>query len=258
MRRGRGRLLYLGTYWAVDNVDHMIKTASIRYITWKYWHAPYLHGLSIAVTAAYDMYLECCEGKLDPEWAVAESHRMSFRKFRLILSEEMLTYDPKNNYYPGDAGLRAMTQQHKARRAGPSTPFFEAGGVTAENFRRAKSAVGSRLCGDLFDLERHLGSVERFTNSDACEVCGDKTAYKCKTCNKHVCVLKNRSWKGGHCLAALHNDLFFGLSRSDFKDVHNKAVKDWEPADEARKTRHAHDIRELKELLETEVPSRNP
>ena len=59
---------------------------------WKYWHAPYLHAQSLGIIAAYDMYIECCEGGLDAIWAVDVNKRMSFATFRMRLSEQMLAY----------------------------------------------------------------------------------------------------------------------------------------------------------------------
>jgi hypothetical protein len=56
----------------------MVKNAKIRYTTWKYWHAPFLHALSMAVIASYNMYIKCCEGGLDPEWKVDEKDWLSF------------------------------------------------------------------------------------------------------------------------------------------------------------------------------------
>ncbi len=50
--------------YSIDNLDHMIKNASNWYIMWKYRHAPYLHAKSIRIIAAYDMYIECCDGLL--------------------------------------------------------------------------------------------------------------------------------------------------------------------------------------------------
>ena len=38
-----GRQTYLSFYFGVDNIDHMIKNALIRFISWKYWHTPYSH-----------------------------------------------------------------------------------------------------------------------------------------------------------------------------------------------------------------------
>ena len=116
IEQNEARATYLGHYYGVDNVDHMIKNAKIRYITWKYWHAPVLHALSIAVIAAYDMYVECCEGGLDPEWFIKEKDRMSFRDFWLELSHQMLTYNPKDQLYLGDANFRSVTKVGKQKR----------------------------------------------------------------------------------------------------------------------------------------------
>jgi hypothetical protein len=65
----------------------MISMAMIKYVTWKYWHAPFLHGLGMAVTAAFDMYSECCDGLLDPEWKVEMKDRMRNSNWRLLASE---------------------------------------------------------------------------------------------------------------------------------------------------------------------------
>ena len=35
---------YLSHYYGLDNADHMIKNTGNQYITWKYWHVPYLHA----------------------------------------------------------------------------------------------------------------------------------------------------------------------------------------------------------------------
>ena len=78
---------------------------------------PVLHALLIAVIAAYDMYVECCEGGLDPEWFVKEKDRMSFRDFRLELSHQMLTYNPKDQLYLGNANFRSVTGKEKERQA---------------------------------------------------------------------------------------------------------------------------------------------
>lgn len=64
-----GRATYLNAYWAVDNVNHMIKNAMMRMISWKYWHAAYWHGHAMGVIAAFDIY-QACDGLLDAEWAL--------------------------------------------------------------------------------------------------------------------------------------------------------------------------------------------
>jgi hypothetical protein len=65
IEQNEARERYLRHYYGINNLDHKIKNTSIRYITWKYWHAPYLHAKSMGIIAAYDMYNECCDGLLD-------------------------------------------------------------------------------------------------------------------------------------------------------------------------------------------------
>ena len=83
IEQNKGQKIYLDQYYVVENVDHMVQLARIWYITWKYWHAPFLHGLSICVVAVYDMRIECCGGELDSDWFVDEKSWMSFREFCL-------------------------------------------------------------------------------------------------------------------------------------------------------------------------------
>ncbi|KAL7528119.1 hypothetical protein ACHAXR_005384 [Thalassiosira sp. AJA248-18] len=251
IEQNEGRDTYLQHYYGIDNVDHMIKIAMIRYITWKYWHAPYLHALSIAVIAAYDMYHEIVEGGLDEEWFVPAKDRMSFRKFRLLLSKQMLMYDPKKEKYPGDAQFRSVTQQHKERRARKAVPYAR-GGVTMENFKKAKTADVTRLCGVLGPLEEHFASIKptKGRHSGNCDVCGNKTMYKCDLCEKFVCILEKRKWTGGTCATKLHNDSYFGLTRSDHQHLHGKAMKDWKAPSTSTIRRNARNIETLSEMLE--------
>ncbi len=93
---------YLRPYYGIENLNHMIKNASNRYLTWKYWHSPYLHAKSMGIIAAYDMYNECCDGLLDPSWAIPIKKRMGFAQFRMHLLDQMLRYDPRDNRYAGD------------------------------------------------------------------------------------------------------------------------------------------------------------
>ena len=135
----------------------MIQIAMIRYITWKYWHALYLHCLAIAVAASYDMYVECCEGKLDRSWYIHPKSRMSFREFRLVLSEQMLKYNPVHKNLPGDKHFRAWSRRAKRNKRPASDisvgSYDTHSGLSADNFKRAKTGTTRRapprLCGDL-------------------------------------------------------------------------------------------------------------
>jgi hypothetical protein len=80
----------------------MIKNESNQYITWKYWHAPYLHAKSMGLIAAYDMYNEFCDCLLDASWAIPKKKRMGFTEFQIKLSEQMLKYDTQVNHYADD------------------------------------------------------------------------------------------------------------------------------------------------------------
>ena len=81
IKQNEARQTYLSQYFAVDNTDHMISNTMIGYITWKYWYSPYLHGLAMAIVAAFDMYVECCEGELDSDCFIPKKERRSFRDY---------------------------------------------------------------------------------------------------------------------------------------------------------------------------------
>jgi hypothetical protein len=103
------RTMYLGSYFRIDGMDHMIKNARIFYCLWKYWHSPMLHGKALGLVVAYNMYVEVAEGKLKPEWKVEEP--LDFWRFREQLVKQMLAYKPSNRSYPGNSRMRASTQQ---------------------------------------------------------------------------------------------------------------------------------------------------
>jgi len=94
------RLVYLNSYSRIDSIDHMIKNCKIFYVSWKYWHLPKNHALSLAIVTAYDIYLEVCEGAINP--AFTNKQPVSFFTFREILSKQMTNYDACNQLYPGD------------------------------------------------------------------------------------------------------------------------------------------------------------
>jgi hypothetical protein len=132
------------------------------------------------VVAAYDMYIECCKGGLNPEWFIEEKDRKSFRAFRLKLSGQMLTYDPKDQLYPGDENFRSVTKVEKQKREGGRMYWKsdERGGVSVENFKISKSSSRyspSRLCVSLDDIEKHVATINRSKCTAECAVCGSPT-----------------------------------------------------------------------------------
>lgn len=257
IEQNEARETYLGHYYGIDNLDHMIKNCSIRYITWKYWHAPYLHAQAMGVVAAYDMYMECADGQLDNSWAIPMHKRMSFTQFRIKLSEQMLTYDPRHNNYPGDSKFRRYTQQHKLRRSTSGSVSENSAddevssndGLTLEVFKRARALP--RFCKTLDDIHKHFSNIVKLNNAMKCEVCGEKTIWRCEICNKNLCTMSKRTWNGAKCVLTYHNEEFYGLARSDFKSVHGKNIDHWIPPETAAINRNARRVRrfllELKE-----------
>jgi len=255
--QNEARAIYLNHYHGVDSMDHMIKTTGNSFISWKYWHSPYLHAMSMGIIAAYDMYLECSEGKLDESWGIAKKDRMRFSQFRLKLSEHMLRYDPRNDSYAGDKKIRRSTQVHKVRRRG-SKDFeeFPETGVTLSNLR----AAGARLCPTMEEAQKHFDSIVKKTNAAACEVCGTTSYWMCIMCGKYICLLKKRNWNGARCAFLFHSEKFFGLARCDYLDVLGKGwqngerkkkevikreLESWKPATDADIERHARFITRL-------------
>ena len=141
------------------------KNTSNEYITWKYWHVPYLHAKSMGIIAAYNMYNECCDGLLDASWAIPKKRRMGFTEFRIKLSEQMLKYDPRDNRYAGDHKFRRFTQHHKLRRGIGSAnsmgtnddEVFSNDGLTLEVFKRARELP--RFCTTVEELNNHFHNV---------------------------------------------------------------------------------------------------
>lgn len=164
------RELYLGNYHRVDAFDHMIKICGLFYISWKYWHSAMLHGFAMAVVTAYDFYLECASGSLDPAWKVETP--VSFYQFRVQLARQMLAYDPKNMNYPGEEKLRCNTQKVKKKRAKKRKRQVK---VTKEQYKQAKKGgKKTRLCRDLTTLEHHIKSFYP-KNGRVCADCASCT-----------------------------------------------------------------------------------
>ena len=262
------RELYLGTYSRIDSIDHLIKNANIFYRSWKYWHSPMLHGKSLAVVVAYDLYLEVAEGKLNPAWGIEEP--LDFWTFRERLSIQMLEYSPARKKYPGDAGMRVSTQQSRRQRvaaqdftlrrrvgrpsqsAGAVVPVAAlaatpSNGVTLAHLNRASSNRDSRLCGDLTGLQRHLDSIETGKHhGKKCVVCGEVSYSTCKLCGNKPLHFFPRNGKnvGKACFFDYHSDSFFGLAADD-RTVVNSSTR-WTPPTQTKRKRNAREIAILK------------
>jgi hypothetical protein len=265
------RELYLGSYSRIDSIDHLIKNARIFYRSWKYWHSPMLHGKGLAVVVAYDLYLEVCEGKLDVAWEIEEP--LDFWNFRERLSKQMLEYNPSAHKYPGDAAMRASTQQSqrqrkvsqemtiRRRRAGrpsysnyypaaapavPDAAVFatRTNGISLQQLSRASSNHNSRLCGDLTGLQRHLESIVTGKHhGKKCVVCGELSYSTCKLCGDKPLHFYPRNGKsaGKACFFDYHSDGFFGLASDD-----RTKGSVWAPPSQTKRKRNAREIASLK------------
>ncbi len=252
--QNEAREIYLNHYHGIDSADHMIKNLGNRFISWKYWHSPYLHAMSLGIIACYDMYKECCDGGLDPSWKVEIKNRMSFAEFLMRLSEQLLTYDPRNNEYAGDNRLRAATQQPKKRRRSSkdlseSAESFPDTGLTMTNLKTAR--LTRRFCTTIDELQHHFAAIQKKTNPGVCEVCGnDKCYYWCSLCDKQMCVVTKRQWTGARCAFLYHNENFFGLSRGDYQEVLKKG---WEGGERKKKADIEREMQNWKPATEVAI-----
>ena len=282
------RSLYLASYGIIDNVDKLIKFSGMKYCSWKYWHASMLHVKAMAGTVAYDMYLECCEGKLNPLWYVKKP--MTFWQFRDKLGKQMLKYDPRFCNYPGDDRMRSYTAMNKEQRmkkggsvgsslseppskkkkrtkrsdaaqkddSGNTSDSSEdvitcvGEQVTGMQLHQMKGKKNSRLCGCLDDLLKHIHHVKKIKCAKQCEVCGKDTYTTCSLCpgnpGVHFFPTKGES-KGQDCFVRFHSDDFFGLAKSDFTLFQGMKKRDWKPPSNRKMKQNAKHILELKKIM---------
>jgi hypothetical protein len=243
------REMYLKTYGRIDVMDHLIKNCSMHYCSWKYWHSAMLHAKAMAIVTAYDMYIECAAGKLNPLWKVQKP--MTLWRFRERLSIQILQYDPQHHLYPGDEALRKSTQKSKAQRktskvrasalsdsggikrgrgrpnkrtASPTVP----NGVTAEFLSTAITGRNARLCGNLSNFMRHINSRIYDKHGCQCVYCGLDWNLKCGICKEWVhWYPKTGVAKGADCYMKYNDEEYFGLGYDDQVALLKKRRKDW-------------------------------
>ena len=216
-----GRELYLKCYGAVDKVDQMLKDWGIDYICWRWWQAPMRHGKALALCMAWQMYVDCASGDVDPDWKLDKP--LTSPKFRLRMGEQMCDYNARNCAYPGDEFLRSVTRLSKRQRTDMRTVLDVADDgtkhVSYNHYLDAKHPRGkgsvSRLCGDDLDLlKAHLNSFYK-TSQGKCQVCGKDVYYKCGKCDKHCCFKSELKMMSISCCLDFHSDDHFGLVAED-------------------------------------------
>lgn len=229
----------------------MIKNTGLFYRSWKYWHSPMLHGKALAIVVAYDMYLECTEGNLNPAWKV--EHPITFWRFRETLAKQMLAYDPSHRQYPGDSSMRVSTKQPRSKRPSAAVPRSLIQGVSLQSLSEASGTMESRLCGDLTSFRKHAKSVcKGKKNGRVCAVCGEKAYHLCMLCDpsKGVPLHYSRDGKGAQtCFIDYHDDASFGLSYRNSTLVNKKKI-DWTPPSVTKRRANASHIQSLKVTLD--------
>jgi hypothetical protein len=255
------RDLYLHTYNAIDRLDHYITNCRMSYRTWKYWHAPMIHAKAMAIVIAYDMYLECCEGNLDPTWKVDKP--VDFFTFRERLALQMLHYNPSQQKLPGDEKFRLNTSKPKAQRTPkeattPGGPLFFA--RCRKRKTRDDSPISSmirpdhmihardRLCGDLTHLNLHINAKGTYpqTNTKVCAVCKKLAHEYCMKCNVALHYTNTQEGLDAPCFFLYHDTCYFGLAEVDRKITGARksdfVIPDWDTRFcHATKMREIHD-----------------
>ena len=255
------RDVYLGAYSSVDSVDHLLKNWKCNYQTWKWWHSPMRHGLAMAATMAYFIYLECCEGMLDPTWK--NDKPMTMKQFRRRLSLQMCEYRCYREEYPGDEFLRSTTMRSKSRRGKRKRVSQKKGdghydyGVTYEQYveqlGETTPGVPKRFCNDAVgSFKSHFHSMICRKSSVLCAVCGKGGAYwQCGICDKtfHWTDTADKSVKIGSkgqkqnmvtCAMDYHDEKFFGLAKADAELVGLNGKQWCAPTDQMRDDNAAH------------------
>ena len=212
------RETYLKTYSAVDKIDQMLLEWNLKYVTWKWWHAPLRHGKAIAMSMAYSLYKHCAEGDVDPEWKVPV---ISGPKFRQKMSLQMVQYKSHHMKYPGDEKMRSTTIKNQERRgdnlSSLTTCDDQVKRVSYAQYLDEKKPRGrkSRLCSDdLLLLKEHLNSMKK-SHAAKCSMCGELTHMECQLCKKHICFKSGPKISSISCCLDYHNDHLYGLGFND-------------------------------------------
>ena len=218
------RELYVGTCSAVDKIDQLLRAWKFRMITWKWWHHPGMHGACVGFCMAYEIYKDCAEGRVDPEWKIPNP--VGGPAFRSRLSKQMLEYDPRNLNYPGDAMLRSVNRYNKKRRGLVSTTTNNNAvcedGQQRVGFSDYLNEIKPRRRGDVSRfglhssdiLKKHLASMKQ-VGAAKCEVCNKTTFWRCELCDARMCLKSGNSASTLSCVLDFHSEDHLGLTQND-------------------------------------------
>ena len=107
------RQLYIGNYYHIDSIYHLIRNFCMKYRFCKYCHSPILLAVSIEVVGVYCMYPEVAEGDLDHIWK--EKNFVDFWTFYLLFNK-MIKYNLTHRKYAGNATMIPATHHNQATR----------------------------------------------------------------------------------------------------------------------------------------------
>ena len=205
--------------------------------TWKYWHSAMNHGKKLAITTAYDIYLELAEGVIDPQWRVKKP--VDFHRFHEKLALQMLKYSPADKHYAGDEKHRASTKLPMKRRNPPPATHNSSSSSSSTLATTIQEQQPTRLCGDLGLLHNHLSSMwSHPKNSRLCMVCGMATHQHCALCdNAPLHYYATPDGFPAPCFFLYHDTGFSGLARSDCKTM-GTPVKQWKKPNNSGIKRH--------------------
>ena len=230
----------------MDKIDQLLKEWCIRYVTWRWWHAPANHGKAIAGVMAYALYEQCAQGGVHPDWKLDKY--MTAPEFRRRLSRQMCEYRAAALNYPGDEKLREATRLPKGRRGPQREPQDVVDGtlrVTWNQYLAAKKPNRgiSRLCDmNLELLKKHMRSFKS-GNGAKCNVCGSKTFMKCTLCGMQCCFKNELKASSVSCSVDLHSAKFFGLLRCDRKDLFGEILTSYKKPTVAEVRKNANHIK---------------
>lgn len=224
-----------------------------------------LHAKALAVTVAYDMYLECAEGSLSNEWK--QEKPVDFYTFREKLAKQMVLYSPLDRKYPGDEKFRVATRQPKKKRkfanvASEINSSAASAATTTSNrttiTREGIVAQHKRLCGDLTFLYAHVQSVKPTDSSGRiCVVCGKRCYSVCVSCGEAMHRFPSKKSTEVPCFYHHHNTSFFGLSKRDATTAGTR-IKDWTFPSPNRMGNHRKDILCLLQPRAIALPPQTP
>lgn len=211
------------------------------------------HAKAFAGVMAYQMYRECAEGNINPEWKLNEP--MNAKDFREVLGQQMCDYRSYHLKYPGDANFRTTTHRNQRQRGKKVDDSSHVGRVSYDDFFNTKfpqlRSVKERFCNDdLTDLRAHINSMTFVGhNPRLCVVCGKKRCHWfCNLCQKYMCFRSGTQQTSISCVIDYHNECMFGLCRDDH-DLVGRTLKKWQYPTKQEKKSNSDHIENLRDRL---------